>query len=498
MKVSLLAREAWQPDLKARQRRGGHDNGYAALRLCHSSGLGVPVETAYEFADWLNGAGSGSEQWDRLFPEGLLRTEGMSISALIESMAQHPFHATRLLLFPVAARAQAVLDHTVFMTSYGQGYGEGITAAAPEHNVAFRDTVAALLGGGEDASAANVALPAKNELKAWRLSIGLRALQFLRDPSRWDSGLAEPDLLASELFLGAAQLEAADPARRSAVPQLQLASTRVSHRFQSDGIEGLRHAGPSEDPSSMLQSQMVYPVEVLAQRIANEGFVAFDRPPHLPERHRYVFCVLADLSIQTARMSVAQAAFWKAARDIEGELASSSGDLSFLWVPLWAPEDNVSHTPAAGERMIRGRPAKDWLQQFEDEGAPFRVLPEKWVTQQHQPADFAGSLADNVIMTDVAPEHDPESVLHLHVSVLADRQESLEEPGISTLHDEISAFASGHQGQAEVFLPADGDQIIFDGEETFKINTAFEDRCAIVLSLSRCWLASMRRIILDG
>jgi len=274
----------------AQQRRTGPAKrlGFAVLRLAQSSGLAVPVETAFEFADWLLGAGGVAEEWDQIFPPSLLRNEGLGVAKLADRLAAQPFHAVRLVFFPVMARVQDIVAAGQFLTARNAADGPAFAGHDAQLTAAYRATLSDLLQGKAQGEKRQTRLDAA-EVKAWRLAIGLRALQFLRLGEEWEDTAPECDVQAAEFFLGASDIEPSEPLQQKADPQIRLATTRISHRFQSDGIEGIRHASPSEDPSAMLASQMVYPSAIMAERIANEGFVAYDRPPPLPEKHRYVF-----------------------------------------------------------------------------------------------------------------------------------------------------------------------------------------------------------------
>lgn len=497
MKVSFVAQDAWQAALDAaQQRRAGPSKrmGFAVLRLAQSSGLPVPVETAFEFADWLLGAGGVAEEWDQVFPPSLLRNEGLGIAKLSERLAAQPFHAVRLVFFPVMARVQEIMGAGQFLTARTAADGPAFAGHDAQLTTAYRATLSDLLQSKAQSDKRPTQLDA-GELKAWRLAIGLRTLQFLRLGEEWDDTAPECDFQAAEFFLGAGEIEPSEFWQQKSVPQIRLATTRTSHRFQSDGIEGIRHASPSEDPSAMLASQMVYPTAIMVERIANEGFVAYDRPPPLPEKHRYVFCALTRDQAETLALSATRAAFWRAAKEIESELANSSGELSFAWINVAQPDTVTLHMPPIGFRAGFGQSALAWMQKFDGVGAPFWAGPSSLRIGKKQDTEWPEDIAGVLTAAGLPVAASRERNLRLHISAVTDVGDV---SVIAQWGEQVGALNPAVYEQQTVTIGHGNRRILVNEAESFELGSEFPEQCSSIATLSQAWLVSMRRVLAHG
>ncbi len=97
------------------------------------------------------------------------------------------------------------------------------------------------------------------------------------------------------------------------VPQGQIASrsvTRAGIRPQQDGVVGVRRSRSVEDLAAILPGQLSAPLPILAQRLLDEGFAVYDRPPPRQEPNNLLAVMLAPDPAECRGLSILRAAWW--------------------------------------------------------------------------------------------------------------------------------------------------------------------------------------------
>jgi len=380
LKHEVMGAAFWAPVIAQRRRAGGVNFGLemAILRLLHSNGYGAPIETVFDFAAWLQRKGSAGRYWENAFQQlfsGLdLQKMRSSVSMVERRMRGNPFQAVRLFLLPVVQRVLAKTENNILL-SRSDKTSHHSKGDYRKYCDAFQAALAMLLPENSENPATKVN---DESTVAWRRAMILRLIQYthLGELSEDPGGSCLPDTLAAELFLAAERLQVASRPDK-AVPLLAREGTvRRSSRFQQDGIAGIRHASPGEDPSSMLQHQMVNAFEVLVEQVENEGFIAYDRPPPLPEKRCFVFAALGADMAEGRGLSLLRAAWWLACQRAEMILCEQDSRVDFAWLQTTNGLSGRGSFVRSPEKFMRMRPGDSgmrYLAQCEGLGAPFRA-----------------------------------------------------------------------------------------------------------------------------
>jgi len=406
LKHEVMGATFWTPVIAQRRRAGAanFDLEMAILRLLHSNGYGAPIETVFDFAAWLQRKGSAGQYWENAFQQlfsGMdLRKIRSSVSMVERRMRENPFQAVRLFLLPVVQRVLAKTEKNILL-SRSDKTSHHNKGDYQKYSDAFQATLATLLPESNEPPATKVN---DESTVAWRRAMILRLIQYthLEDLSEDPGGPCLPDMLAAELFLAAERLQVASRPDK-AIPRLAREGTvRRSSRYQQDGIAGIRHASPGEDPSSMLQHQMVNAFEVLVEQIENEGFIAYDRPPPLPEKRCFMFAALAADMAEGRGLSLLRAAWWLACQWAEMILCEQDSRVDFAWLQTtngFSGRGSFVRSPEKFMRMRPGDTGARYLAQCEGIGAPFRAGRQKTALSEGRtrplcPDNLVGLLRD--------------------------------------------------------------------------------------------------------
>lgn len=481
MKVEVVDASVWAPELREQKRRlSGPDLGTPFLNLCHSSGLAVPVKVPYDFADWLNGGGFAFSTWDHLLPDPMLGRAGLTRAQALATLLRDPFHAARLALFPACAHVQAQSETIQIFHKTGR------RSPISEQQSRFDRRLEHLLTS-EDIIA-----------QGHRTAIALRLIQYVSNEETRSDAVPAPDTHAAALFLAASNTGQSQATTQKIDPSPEDANTRISHRLQSDGIEGIRHASPTEDPSLMVPSQLVYPGALMLEKILNEGFTAYDRPPPLPEQHQYYFAASVLFSKEEPILSQARAAFWLAARSIERDFAYAPVRLTFAWRASEAGRYDVLHHSSMRSRNAARRSAVAWLQGFVNEAAPFWSGPAAFVGQTGS-ADTRLPDAETLLNPALALRSpDDERSLRTHVTIVSPLGQKLTDGARSTCTAQMQGLGADRYALAELTLNSDESRFALDGRWTDPHTDSFDDQVRAVQTLSQYWRASFKKVIERG
>ncbi len=380
MKHEVMGAPHWGPVIAQRQRASVLETGlgFAVLRLLHSNGYGVPVETAFDFAAWLQRRDADGHFWGNAFQQlfaGMdLRGMHSSVSLLERRMRENPFQAVRLLLLPAAGRVMGRIQKNILFSTTDR-CGPHSKGDYQKYAEEFQAELAKIL---PENSLDPLTKANDESTKAWRRALALRLVQYAHLPEIPEDpdGRSLPDIFAAELFLAATRQQFSSGPDK-AVPQLaQEGTVRRSSRQQQDGITGIRHASPGEDPSSMLQHQMVNAFDVLVEQIENEGFIAYDRPPPLPEKRRFVFAALGADIADSRGLSLLRAAWWLACSRMEIMLCEQDAGLDFAWLQSANGVAGRGGFVRSPQKFARIRPddtSAHYLARCAGLGAPFRA-----------------------------------------------------------------------------------------------------------------------------
>jgi hypothetical protein len=122
------------------------------------------------------------------------------------------------------------------------------------------------------------------------------------------------DAQGLELFASAPEPAIAELERvRNAGPPARTSLHRGDIRPQQDGITGHRKTTSFEELAAMDVGFLIGPKPLVAQRLFEEGFVVFDRPPPQDKPEAILLIALAPEATESVALSVARAAWWLAA-----------------------------------------------------------------------------------------------------------------------------------------------------------------------------------------
>lgn len=509
MKHEIMGASHWGPIINSRMQTAAQDShlGLATLRLLHSNGLGLPVETAFSFAAWLQGRGTEGHYWANAFQQlfsGMdLRRMHCSVSMLERSLQKKPFQAVRLFLFPVVRRVLATIKtNLVFSTTDRQSnHAHGDYQNYAE---AFQSILASLL---PDTSQIPTKTANDEGAVAWRRALALRLVQFthlLDDPDDHEEW-SMPDILAAEWFLAASRRQYASGPDR-ALPQLAREGTvRRSSRNQQGGIAGVRHASPGQDPSTMLQHQMVNAFEVLVEQIENEGFIAYDRPPPLPDKKRYIFVALSAEVKESPALSLTRAAWWLACQRLEVALCDQEMSIDFAWLPTAAgrpARGSFVRSPEKFSRIRSSDTSENYLARCPGLGAPFRVgqtrLPGQLLRSKvHWPSSAIETLSEAGIQV-VKKSDSRVSVFILAVNEVK-TDATHEAIHIKQWRDEFAGEAADDpviiSAQIVSGSPESGQSIAFEAQDPVNVGADFEGGAGRTLEVADFLIEEMMKVV---
>lgn len=507
MKHEVMGAAFWVPVIAQRHRAAAQNFGLemAILRLLHSNGYGAPIETVFDFAAWLQRKGGAGQYWGNAFQQlfsGMdLRKTRSSVSMVERRMQDNPFQAVRLLLLPAVQRVLAKTGKNILLST-SDHTSPHTKGDYQKYSDAFQATLATLLPENSE----NPLTKANDESTvAWRRAMILRLIQYthLEDLSEDPGGQCLPDILAAELFLAAERLQVASRPDK-AIPQLaQEGTVRRSSRYQQDGITGIRHASPGEDPSSMLQHQMVNAFEVLVEQIENEGFIAYDRPPPLPEKRRFVFAALGADIAEGRGLSLLRAAWWLACQRVETILCEQDSKIDFAWLQTTNGLSGRGNFVRSPEKFMRMRPSDTgarYLAQCEGLGAPFRAGQLKTASSdKHGPPLWPDSVVD--FLRDEGIQVTSQKEMRVAAMILTVQGATGDSTAghLSAWRDEIA----GQGGEKPVVLSAiinaaQGEHTLaFEADEPMPVSADFEDSAQQAVEIANRLIEEMMKVIRD-
>lgn len=503
MKIDVVDETHWREAMVRRTGSGSGDTRLASavLKVMQSSGIGVPIDAAYDFTAWLGDRDRGKRLWRELFysvfKELDLTSLGISMQAVQTALRNAPFEAVRLFLLPVTHRVLSKLGQNMLLSVHS-GNGAVSDDAYRKYASDFDDKFLELINHQSQEEKDD-----QQEAKAWRESLGLALVQFARSPDDVVDDAMSHDVLGACLFLSA--LEPVIPQTRDKLPEfsVRIGTVRKSARYNSDGVTGIRHASPSEDPSMMVPSQLVYPFIFLTERIENEGFTAFDRPPPLPQKAQLLLVAFPINLKESPAVSVLRAAWWRACRQVEAALIQASVTLSFCWLSETrgrVGRDSIVRCPSFDDRFVSLSSHRNYLGSFPKVFAPFlagtRPLSDfgNAVNPPQKRAPLETSLTDNDVILPI----DKRNMLKLYL--MSVRQGDASES--DDLNDHIQALNPGTAARGHIRI-AQGEKegetwIIYDDEDPVVFSSAFEDRKAAVTSIQEKMIERMMQVHSHG
>ncbi len=392
MSFALAGPELWNATLAECGRGTDIDRNaaLALLRLAHSSGFGVPIGLCFEFTGWIAGQPTQDRFWDGVFRAILAeRLGGRAIATKADVLARlrrSPFDAISVFFFPVISHVLSCCDSNVLYVDGASSGADNVGRVHEIHLTNFERILSEISeepGGAFAKDAPGVAELADKEPSAkradrhsaFKLSMALQLAQFAGHPARPKDHAEPVDQQAASLFAAACAEFTMQRPRWTAHIQPASSKIRQIARMRIDGARGVRHASPSEDPSSMIPSQLVYPFEFLVERIENEGFLAFDRPPPVPPNQTLVFLAMPEGFADTPGLSVLRAAWWMLGQCAHSFLDSNRTRLHLLWMSRFAGfpgRDTVTwSSDAMSNRRSANAPLADFIASFQNQGAPF-------------------------------------------------------------------------------------------------------------------------------
>lgn len=306
MKILSVPQTIWRPVLNRAVTSAGKVAavGYAGLRSSQAEGSGLPIGLAFSYAEWSRGSHRDLALWQPAagYIAGLAQRP---VQALQEWCRSNPSLAIKAWLLPAARLVSQRLGRTaVYVTretlptdideAEYQGYQAAFEKALHETWIDDSTRVARL------AIATQI-------IQQWRLP---RTRGPIEVPPT--AAICE-DSDAFELFLAAPLRPTSATNDTPRADLTHVSETRAGRKPQQDGVVGVRRASPGEDPSAMLVSEWALPDALMIDRLTNEGFLAYDRPP-TAELPRNILLLLVSLNIVDAiPASIARAAWWLAA-----------------------------------------------------------------------------------------------------------------------------------------------------------------------------------------
>ena len=124
----------------------------------------------------------------------------------------------------------------------------------------------------------------------------------------------------------------------------------------------------------MIPSQLVYPFRFLVERVENEGFLSFDRPPPMPPNQNILLVTAVEGFGDTPGLAVLRAAWWLFSYVTHTRLSAENTKLHLVWASRfqgYSGRDTVAWS--SGDTAFSGRPSglAGFLTSFLDVGAPF-------------------------------------------------------------------------------------------------------------------------------
>ena len=203
MKQEVMSADHWG-DVLDKNTRGSFQNtriGLAILRFMHSNGLGIPIETAFQFSDWLGNGGPHSQYWANSFKQLFVGIDWRGVSCSLMQverlMRASPFQAMRFFLYPTVVKVLETTGHNILFATTDSA-GPHQNGAYQRYRDKFQNTLAEVLPEAADIGGAG---KTNQATKAWRRALALRLIQFTQ--GNYDEVVLErevPDTLAAELF----------------------------------------------------------------------------------------------------------------------------------------------------------------------------------------------------------------------------------------------------------------------------------------------------------
>lgn len=270
--VDIVPRSTWEPLLQealAPLSPAGRDTACAILEQLHNRHIGISISLTTQLIPWLE---AGDQKVPKLAGWG-------NVVQRLSNELDHP-HLARIGLllstaptYTVFRLVQPILSEACRRLGQSRLFAEDNKASCSSKTYAHysRDLLQQVVHMADDTSDTELALFWQE--RAFNLA-GLSAA-----PGRATSSLPATDPLHGACFFELPEANES-PSRARLRLRSQSASNERRGRAQQEGVAGIRVAHGLDQIHGMLQSEYMNPPLLLADRIANTGYLAYERHAH--------------------------------------------------------------------------------------------------------------------------------------------------------------------------------------------------------------------------